>query len=396
MAIVPATTTTDIADEGPLRVMLVDDSVVIRGLVARWLGEERDIKVVATAGNGAIAVREVAQANPEIVVLDIEMPEMDGITALPEILRRAPGARVLMSSTLTQAGAEVTMKALTLGASDYLTKPSSTREAGAADAFRAELVGKIRALGQALRRRRRPAAAPVGPAATATATATARVAGVAPLRAVAAAKPTGARPASRLPPKVIAIGSSTGGPQALTNLLRNLAGRLDQPILITQHMPATFTAILAQHLEKATGVTTAEARDGEVLRGGRIFVAPGNHHMVVEVQGARMVLRLNQEPPENFCRPSVDPMLRSVVAAYGGAVLGVILTGMGHDGLAGSRALVEAGGTLIAQDEASSVVWGMPGAVANAGLCHAVLPLDDMPGAIERLARSPLKAGERA
>ncbi|WP_456306390.1 protein-glutamate methylesterase/protein-glutamine glutaminase [Oleomonas cavernae] len=365
--------------------MVVDDSVVIRGLVGRWLAAEADIQVVAVAGNGAIAVRDVARANPEVVVLDIEMPEMDGLAALPEILRQVRQVRVLMSSTLTQAGAEVTLKALTLGAADYLTKPSSTREAGTVEAFRHELITKIRALGQAGRRRRR---APAASAVTALRPATSPLTRDTPRIAC--------RAAGTQRPQVIAIGSSTGGPQALCSLLGPLARRLQQPILITQHMPATFTAILAQHLEKATGVAAAEGRDGEAIQGQRIYVAPGNHHMVVERQGAQRVIRLTQEPPENFCRPSVDPMMRSIVAAYGGAVLAVMLTGMGQDGLKGAQAIVEAGGTLIAQDEASSVVWGMPGAVATAGLCSAVLPLGEMGGAIERLSGGSFKAGESA
>lgn len=391
MVIEPRPAAAAIPDGGPLRVMVVDDSAVIRGMVGRWLAAEADIQVVAVAANGAIAVREVARANPEVVVLDIEMPEMDGLAALPEILRQVRQARILMSSTLTQAGAEVTLKALTLGAADYLTKPSSTREPGTVEAFRHELITKIRALGQAGRRRRSRllADAPSAPSAV-----TALRPAVSPL--TRDAPRITCRAAGTLRPQVIAIGSSTGGPQALSSLLGPLARRLQQPILITQHMPATFTAILAQHLEKASGVAAAEGRDGEVIQGRRIYVAPGNHHMIVERQGAQRVIRLTQEPPENFCRPSVDPMMRSIVAAYGGAVLAVMLTGMGQDGLKGAQAIVEAGGTLIAQDEASSVVWGMPGAVATAGLCSAVLPLGEMAGAIERLSGGALRAGERA
>ncbi|MCW0180687.1 MAG: chemotaxis response regulator protein-glutamate methylesterase [Zavarzinia sp.] len=370
-------------DTSPLRVMIVDDSAVIRGMVARWLGAEADIEIVSTAPNGAMAIRLVARAAPDVIILDVEMPEMDGLTALPEILRLAGNAKVLMSSTLTRSGAEISMKALTLGAADYLTKPSSTREAGTVDIFRRELVEKVRALGASVRRQRlrtRPEAVPV-------AIAEARPARVPP--------PISLRAAGLVRPQVLAIGSSTGGPQALSTLLGPLASRLDVPILITQHMPATFTAIMAEHLAKATGVAAAEARDGETLEGRRIYVAPGGFHMIVERQGTSRVLRLSNAPPENFCRPSVDPMLRSVATVYGAASLVVILTGMGQDGLNGCRVIVDAGGTVIAQDEASSVVWGMPGAVTGAGLCSAVLPLGEIGTAAERMLRGPALAGVR-
>ncbi|PWR18396.1 protein-glutamate methylesterase/protein-glutamine glutaminase [Zavarzinia aquatilis] len=380
-------------DAAPLRAMIVDDSAVIRGMVARWLTAEPDIEVVATAPNGAMAIRQLARVAPEVIVLDVEMPEMDGLTALPEILRLACNAKVLMSSTLTRAGAEISLKALSLGAADYLAKPSSTRETNAVEAFRRDLVDKVRALGAAVRRHRgrsRPETAPVSAPAAATVVATEpRVSRLSP------SAPIVTRPAGPIRPQLLAIGSSTGGPQALATLLGPLASRLDVPILITQHMPATFTAIMAEHLTKATGVPAAEGRDGEMVQGRRIYVAPGGFHMVVERQGMNRVLRLNTEPPENFCRPSVDPMLRSVAAAYGAASLVVILTGMGQDGLNGSRAVVEAGGTIIAQDEASSVVWGMPGAVAGAGLCSAVLPLGEIGATVERLLRGPALAGVR-
>ncbi|PWR22316.1 two-component system chemotaxis response regulator CheB [Zavarzinia compransoris] len=373
--------------------MVVDDSAVIRGLVSRWLDAEPDLKVVSTAPNGAQALRLVAKAEPEVIILDVEMPEMDGITALPELLKLVRGVRVLMSSTLTQSGAEISMKALTLGAADYLTKPSSTREANAVEAFRQELVAKARALGEAARRRSSflrstPAAASSAPAAAAAA----------PLRKPSSLYGGAAvttRPAGALRPQVLAIGSSTGGPQALSTLLGPIAARLDVPILITQHMPATFTAILAEHIAKATGVAAAEAKDGETIQSRRIYVAPGNHHMIVERQGTSRILRLTSDPPENFCRPAVDPMLRSVAGVYGGSTLVVILTGMGQDGLQGSRAVTEVGGTVLAQDEASSVVWGMPGAVATAGLCTSVLPLGELGTAIERLVKGPAMAGVR-
>lgn len=385
-------------DGGPIRVMVVDDSAVIRGLVSRWLDAEPDFKVVMTAPNGAQALRLAQKADPEVIVLDIEMPEMDGITALPELLKLVRGVRVLMSSTLTRSGAEISMKALTLGAADYLTKPSSTREANAVDAFREELIAKARALGEAARRRAGFARlAPVAPAsASASAAASAVTAPARKPSTLYGGAQVVTRPAGALRPQVLAIGSSTGGPQALSTLLAKLAPRVDVPILITQHMPATFTAILAEHLAKATGVPAAEGQDGETVQPRRIYVAPGGHHMTVERQGLSRVIRLNADPPENFCRPAVDPMLRSVASAYGGAALVVILTGMGQDGMLGSRSVTEAGGTILAQDEASSVVWGMPGAVATAGLCSAVLPLAELPAAVERLLKGPALVGVRS
>lgn len=384
---VAAEQTTAAAAAGPIRVMVVDDSAVIRGLISRWIAAEPDMEVVATAPNGAQALRQAEKSQPEVIVLDIEMPEMDGLAALPEILRLVRGVRVLMSSTLTRAGAEVSIKALTLGAADYLTKPSSTRESGAVEAFRVELLQKARALGAARRR-----------------TQALRQAGAAPLRpsSIGAAHANANAGAERqirlhhgvpIRPQILAIGSSTGGPQAVSAMLAPIAARLRVPIVITQHMPATFTAIFADHLGKATGVEAAEAVDGEVIRAGRIYVAPGNRHMIVARDGDRRVLRLTDGPPENFCRPAVDPMLRSIAEVYGAASLVVILTGMGHDGLAGSRAIVEAGGRIIAQDEASSVVWGMPGAVANAGICSAVLPLGDIGAQVDAIIRGPLLAG---
>jgi two-component system chemotaxis response regulator CheB len=195
------------------------------------------------------------------------------------------------------------------------------------------------------------------------------------------------RPPSREFPEVVAIGSSTGGPQALFKVLGQLKGALRQPIFITQHMPATFTTILAEHVARASGYPTAEGVDGEAVQGGRIYVAPGDFHMVVEAKDrGEKVVRLTKAPPENFCRPSVDPMLRSLAAVYGARVLTLILTGMGHDGLNGGRAVVAAGGTVVAQDEATSIVWGMPGAVATAGLCSAVLALDEIAPSIAKLA----------
>jgi len=297
------------------------------------------------------------------------MPVMDGLTALPLLLRQDPGLRVVVASTLTTRGAEVAMEALRLGAADYVPKPSAGEVQGDVH-FRHELIAKIRGLARLRRHAARPE----------------------PRLPQSAAPPAGAtRAANRRRPKLLAIGSSTGGPQALFSLVQALGAELPVPVVITQHMPATFTKILADHIDRLGGMKCAEAVDGELLAPGRIYLAPGNHHLLVQAAPGGLVARLSNDPPENFCRPAVDPMIRSASVACDGQVLAVILTGMGHDGLAATRSLIDAGGTAIAQDEATSVVWGMPGAVARAGLCHAVLPLPRIAAKInELLGKSPV------
>jgi two-component system, chemotaxis family, protein-glutamate methylesterase/glutaminase len=370
--------------DAPYRVMVVDDSSVVRVLVVRMLEADPGITVVASVCNGRSAVDRLKLCRDiDVVVLDIEMPVMDGLTALSLLLAVDPTIQVIMASTLTQHNAEISLRALEAGAADYVPKPSS-RQLGGNEDFRRELLAKVKALAAVHRRRAQSA---VGrPPAEQPGTAPARSLGPTGRPAAAPARPSLRAPgASR--PEVIAIGCSTGGPQALAVLLKALQPRtLAQPILITQHMPPTFTAILADHLGRAAGVPCAEARSGEPLAAGRVYVAPGDHHLLVETAPSGARLRLTQDPPENFCRPSVDPMLRSVARCYGRRALAVILTGMGSDGLAGSRSLVEAGGSVVAQDQASSVVWGMPGAVAGAGLCCAVEPLERLAGKILTLA----------
>lgn len=362
----------------PFRVMVVDDSAVVRGLITRMLEGDKQIAVIASVGNGQMALNALEKSDVEVVVLDVEMPVMDGLTALPLLLKRDPDLQIIMASTLTIKNADVTLRAMESGAADYLPKPTSTKDLGGtgAGSFKDDLIAKIKAWG-AVRRRKPPRAK--GP-------------GGAPERAkisVTAPRPTQSlysgkitlRPAPPIIdlPDVIAIGSSTGGPQALFAVLGTMkGGTVKQPILITQHMPATFTTILAEHISRLSGWEAAEGKDGETIRSGRVYIAPGDFHMVVENKVTEKVIRLNKNPPENFCRPAVDPMFRSIAAAYGKKVLALILTGMGQDGLQGGKVLVEGGGTLVAQDEASSVVWGMPGAVATAGLCTAVLPLPEI------------------
>ncbi len=359
----------------PYRVMVVDDSAVIRGLLTRFLEADPDISVVASVSNGRMAIDKLDRTDAEIVVLDIEMPVMDGMTALPLILKKKPGIQVLMASTLTRKNAEVSLRALSLGAADYVPKPSSTSEIHSADAFKIELTGKIKAIAEASRggRGRAPRPATAGPAA--------------PTRKslLSPCGPIALREGPIQCPELIAIGSSTGGPQALFNLLGGLDGSLAQPILITQHMPSTFTSLLAAHISKASNMPCAEARDGELIRPGHIYLAPGDYHMVAERGDRGKVLRLTQNERENFCRPAVDPMLRSLIPLYGSRLLVIILTGMGSDGCKGSQAVAAAGGSVIAQDEETSVVWGMPGAVATAGVCSAVLPLTDIAPYVRKL-----------
>lgn len=366
------------------RVMLVDDSAVIRGLFTRTLEADPEIQVVASVSDGQMAVSTLEKRRGEIdvIVLDIEMPRMDGLTALPKLVQIDPSASVIMASTLTERNADISLKALTLGAKDYIPKPSSMRELSAAEAFKRELTAKIKTFATA-RRRSRGERGPERRSFSAERSAAAQAAAKTP-----AARPTETaftvRPASRTMPEVIAIGSSTGGPQALFKVLGSLPKTVRLPILLTQHMPPTFTTILAGHIARSTGWDCVEAEDGMPVEAGRVHLAPGDFHMTVRRSGTDVRLHLDQGAPENFCRPAVDPMLRSIVEVWNGRVLAVILTGMGHDGEKGCRAVVDAGGSVIAQDEASSVVWGMPGAVARAGLCSAVLPLGEIAASIEK------------
>lgn len=366
----------------PIRVMVVDDSVVIRGLISRWLDALPDVEVVLTCRNGEDAVNKVAQADVDVIILDIEMPVMDGLTALPQLLKNAPGVRVLMASTLTSRNADISLKALKLGATDYVPKPESTRSGGAPEEFRKELTDKIRAIG----RRRRPLAR--GAASSSAAR---------PLAAPApqfqeAAKPIVLQPASRSVPRVLAIGSSTGGPRALFDFLGALSPAISNvPVVITQHMPATFTSILAEHIAATAKRPCVEGASGMKLEPGKIYVAPGGFHMIFEAKGTDTVIKLDESEPVNFCRPSVDPMLDSLIALYGASVLTVILTGMGHDGREGARHVQERGGTVLAQDEETSVVWGMPGAVAQAGICHKVEPINELVGTVTRLIKGGVR-----
>lgn len=379
-------------EAGPLRVMIVDDSVVIRGLISRWVGAEHDMEVAASLRTGLEAVNQLERINPDVAVLDIEMPELDGISALPQLLAKKRDLVIIMASTLTRRNAEISFKALSLGAADYIPKPESTREASAADTFHHDLIQKIRHLGARLRRKPAVASPPLAPASSAPAArapAVARPVASASAPAVHAPSsslPLSTRPFSTQAPKVLLIGSSTGGPQALMALVTELGPVIDRfPVLITQHMPPTFTTILAEHLARSSRKPVAEAVDGEPVKPGRIYLAPGGKHMRVVRSGADVAIALDDGPAVNFCKPAVDPLFTSAIDIWHGNILSVILTGMGSDGMRGGKDIVAAGGSVIAQDEASSVVWGMPGAAANAGICAAILPLNQIGAKVNRL-----------
>jgi len=365
-----------------IRVMLVDDAVVVRGLFARWVESEPDLDVVATLRTGREAVDQLERVDPDVVVLDVDMPELDGIAALPLLLEKKRDLVVIMASTLTRRNAEISLRALSLGAADYIPKPGSNREVSASTAFRRDLIEKIRQLG--VRAKRLRPAAPPARAPLETRPAPSIV--PEPVAEVAAPPPITLRPMPTTPPRVLLIGSSTGGPQALNTLIAEIGGVLQRaPVLITQHMPPTFTAVLAEHLARIAKRPVREAVDGEEINAGVVYLAPGGKHMKVARRDGAAVIVIEDGPLVNFCKPAVDPMFASAADVWGNKVLALVLTGMGSDGLAGAKTIVAAGGHVFAQDEATSVVWGMPGQVTNAGLCSAVLPLPEIAAKLTRL-----------
>ncbi len=384
------------------KVMLVDDSAVIRGLFSRWLEADGAIQVVAYAANGVQALKELSRHEIDVIVLDIEMPEMDGMQTLPRILQARPDIKVIMACTPSHQQAEISLKALESGAADYILKPASSKELQNDLLFRRELIEKIKALAAARRRKQGIASAHKSfpSSSTEKQTRSSRASRISEIQRnhtsttqsgpassdrLYSNKPITLRTPAKERPEILAVGSSTGGPQALFTLFSALQGHLSVPVVITQHMPADFTSILTEHLSRVTRGICKEGEDGEELVAGNIYLAPGDHHMLVTRRGPRVVIKITRDPPENFCRPAVDPMMRSLKAAYNDRVLAVILTGMGQDGLKGCQVLADAGCTILAQDEASSVVWGMPGAVATNGLCSAILPLEKIGPVIAKI-----------
>ncbi len=363
----------------PIRVMVVDDAVVVRSLLARWVDAEPDMQIVASLSNGREAVAQIEHSKADVVVLDIEMPELDGISALPLLLQKKRDLVVIMVSTFTRRGAEISFRALALGAADYIPKPETARETTTSIPFRRELIEKVRTLGRA---RFSPHAYVRVPAREIVPALRARKTG-SPETATA---PLRLRPFAATAPRALVIGSSTGGPQALTALIEKLPAAIDRaPVLITQHMPPMFTTVLAEHLSRAGGRGAHEAEHGEPVLAGGIYVAPGGRHMRVVRTAEGIRIALGDDEPINFCKPAVDALFTSAVAVWGAATLALVLTGMGADGTRGATDIVAAGGSVIAQDEATSVVWGMPRSVAQAGLCSAVLPLDQIAPKIIRL-----------
>jgi two-component system chemotaxis response regulator CheB len=346
----------------PIRILIVDDSVVIRRLLSDTLSGDPALEVVATASDGRIALAKISLLKPDLITLDIEMPVMNGLEALVEIRKLYPKLPVIMFSTLTERGAAATLDALALGASDYATKPSNTGSpAVAIERIRTDLIRKIKAL-----------------------------CGVAPLKLPPL---PGFRPAVKVRLcsdariEIVAIGTSTGGPNALTALLPQLPADFPVPIVIVQHMPPLFTRLLAERLNTLARLEVQEGNAGQKLQRGQVWIAPGDHHMTVARMGTEFVLGINHDPQENSCRPAVDVLFRSVAQTYGANALAVVLTGMGADGTRGSADIREAGGEVIAQDEASSVVWGMPGNVVAANLADHIYPLGGIaPEVVRRVA----------
>jgi two-component system chemotaxis response regulator CheB len=366
-----------------IRVLVVDDAVVVRRLVTDILNADPDIEVVGIAANGRIALQKIGQLAPDLITLDVEMPEMDGLETIVELRKTWKTLPVIMFSTLTERGGQATIEALARGATDYVTKPANVGSVTIAQQrVRDELIPRIKAL-----------CAHVLPASSATDAATApghssvHGAGGA---AAAARPPLATAPLVRAPefPAVagsiqcVAIGSSTGGPNALIEIIPRLPANLPVPVVITQHMPPMFTRLMAERLAAISRVRVREAAEGDVLAPGTVWIAPGDFHLVLQRTLKGVICTLSQDPPENSCRPAVDVMLRSAVHCYGAHVLSVILTGMGQDGLRGSEAVHDAGGVVLAQDEATSVVWGMPGFVARAGIARDILPLTQVAPAI--------------
>lgn len=350
-----------------IRVLVVDDSVVVRRLLLDALAEDPEIEVVGTAANGKIALAKIAQERPDVVTMDIEMPEMDGIETLRALKEAKSRVPVIMFSTLTQRGGAATLDAISLGAADYVTKPSNVGNVTQArEALRDELVPKVKALYHKTKEREKPIPAVARPQCAM------------PVQP-AVVPPTARRPAANVKPvsfEALAIGVSTGGPQALLELIPRLPKDFHLAVFIVQHMPALFTRLLAERLDSKSNLTVKEASEGALVTPGSVWVAPGDFHMTVVRTGKDVRLHLDQRPPENSCRPAADPLFRSVAECYGEKTIALVMTGMGQDGLAGCESVRKARGHILVQDEKSSVVWGMPGFVARAGLADAVIPLD--------------------
>lgn len=363
----------------PIRVMVADDSATIRGLLAKMLNTDPDVEVVCTAANGELALAQLGQYSVDVILLDVEMPVMDGIAALPQLRSESPETHIIMVSSLTRRGADVTLEALSLGASDFIQKPTTGSSSLNVEGMREELLAKIKSLGGV---RRAPTTAPSS------------LRGSRPEKAGADAPaiPPSIGRVSELRPEIVAIGSSTGGPNALVETVEALNRGLQQPIVITQHMPPVFTRSLARRLSDVSGRPCKEGEHGEPLLDGHMYVAPGGYHMTVAADGDGHRLFLNQDDRVNFCRPAVDVMFDSVARSFGSAIVAVVLTGMGRDGRDGCKTIRDSGGVVVIQDQETSVVWGMPGAVHAAGLATTVLPINKMGSEISRLCLQKVRS----
>ncbi len=343
----------------PYRILIVDDSAVIRKVLSNLLASDPEIVVAGTAGNGHQALARIPDTNPDLITLDIEMPGLDGLETLVEIRKLYPKLPVIMFSSLTERGAKATLDALARGASDYVTKPSVSRGSdGSREQVQEELIRKIKSLCAV--RVPHPQPAPIPP-------------------------PISSRSQSRI--DVVAIGTSTGGPNALGVVMPQFPADFPVPIVIVQHMPPLFTRLLAERLNNLTRLEVREGKAGEKLQRGQVWIAPGDHHMTVVRSGTDFVLGINQDPQENSCRPAVDVLFRSVAHSYGANAMAVVLTGMGSDGTRGSADIRQAGGEIIVQDEPTSVVWGMPGSIVAASLADRIYPLAEIgPEVVRRVA----------
>lgn len=349
----------------PIRVLVVDDSVVIRKAVTDALSGDAEILVVGAASNGKIALQRIPQLSPDVLVLDIEMPDLDGFGVLKALRRDCPRLRTIMFSTRTHHGAVQTIEALSLGASDYVSKPESSATTGYADVVKrvaSELIPKIKQF--------RPMRLQTG--------------AVLEGRAVIPVPWGGGFKKSHVRPGIVAIGISTGGPEALAKLIPSLPDGFPVPVVIVQHMPPVFTKLLSDRLALSSKIKVFEGAEGMAVEPGAAYIAPGDYHMTVRGNGEAVNICLGQEPPENSCRPAADVLFRSVAQIYGSRVLGVVMTGMGQDGLRGAREMKRLGAAILAQDQASSVVWGMPSFIVREGLADEVVPLDRMGRAIEQ------------
>ncbi len=355
-----------------IQVLVVDDSVVVRGLLSKALQADPDIVVSATAGNGSAALSVLKKQSIDVVVMDVEMPILDGLETLKIMQKEYPKLPVIMASTLTGRGAATTIQALASGAIGCIEKPQANTASEAMKIVGDQLIPMVRSLCPHRVRVSSPAAPSVTPVRS---------------NAIRIKKTIGK-------PQAVVIGSSTGGPQALSKVMRSLSETMTLPIFIVQHMPAAFTPMLAEHLARDARRPAQEARDGEIIHSGHIYIAPGNYHMYLERQGTNVVTRLNQGEQEHFCRPSVNPLYRSAAEIFGNRLFAVMLTGMGEDGIEGAHTIASRGGYIVAQDEASSVVWGMPGAIVKADLADEVLPLDEIPRRINLLRPQEVAVAE--